>query len=111
MFNCVADNKNQQFVYDFNTKIIKNPNKTNLCLDNGGATTAGGAKTHLWTCNGGNKFQNILYDPTSKLLKFPNVENNLCIDDAGATTPGSAQVHVWTCDANNDNQKFDVVYI
>ena len=111
MFNCVADNKNQQFVYDFNTKIIKNPNKTNLCLDNGGATTAGGAKTHLWTCNGGNKFQNITYDPTSKLLKFPNLENNLCIDDAGATTPGSAQVHVWTCDANNDNQKFDVVYI
>ena len=85
---------------------IRNPNKPNMCLDDGGGNKNGETKFHLWECDNNNKNQEFVYNAKTKLLRNPN-KNNLCLDDGGGTKNGETKFHLWTCDPNNKNQQFD----
>lgn len=86
--------------------MLRNPNKNNLCMDDGGGTQGGQTKFHLWGCDTNNQNQHFTYDPNTKQLRNPN-KNNLCMDDGGGTSAAQTQFHLWPCDPNNNNQKFD----
>jgi hypothetical protein len=88
--------------------MIKNPN-TGMCIDDGGTTTAGGAKMSMFNCVPSNKNQQFVYDPSTNLIKNPN-KNNLCVDNGGGTTRGATKMHLWNCDSNNNFQKMSYDY-
>merc|ERR1712166_823612 len=54
MWSCNEKNKNQQWVYDDTTNLIKN--KHGICLDASQRSKNGG-KIHMWSCNENNKNQ------------------------------------------------------
>jgi hypothetical protein len=87
--------------------LIKNISKRgDMCIDDGGATTAGQFKMTMKKCDENRKNQLFTYDSSTKQIKSVNTPG-LCVDDGGGATRGSTKFHLWNCDANNQNQKFE----
>jgi hypothetical protein len=98
--------KNKKSDFTFPDKfMLRNPNKNNLCVDDGGGSYAGQTQFHLWGCDKGNANQHFTYDPATQQIRNPN-KNNLCVDDGGGSYAGQTKFHLWDCDKNNINQRF-----
>lgn len=101
MWSCDANNKNQQWRYDPQTKQIKNPN--GICLDASQRSKRGG-KVHMWSCDTNNKNQQWDYDPGAKQIKNAH---GICLD-ASRRGDNGGKVHMWSCDTNNQNQQWSI---
>lgn len=99
MWNCDANNKNQQWSYNPSTKQIKVTD--GLCLDASQRNRSGG-KVHMWKCNIHNKNQQWDYDPSTMQIK---AKHGICLDASENNTAGG-KVHMWDCDVNKKNQQW-----
>jgi hypothetical protein len=88
--------------------MLRNPNKNNLCVDDGNRTRLDEVdkKFLLWNCDQNNPNQHFTYDPSTMQLRNPNKDQTLCVDDGGVTRAGENNINYYTCDPNNPNQKF-----
>ncbi len=72
---------------------------SNRCLDVPGASTANGAQTEIWDCNGGSNQQ---WTPTA--AKELRVYGNKCLDAYGRGTSPGTEVDVWDCNGGSNQQ-------
>jgi len=117
MWNCDANNKNQQWSYNPSTMQIKVTD--GLCLDasereRNEAVTLTNAirqittlsktreKVHMWNCDVNNKNQQWNYDPSTMQIKS---KDGICLD-ASERNKNGGNVHMYNCDVNNQNQQW-----
>jgi len=112
MWDCSDGNKNQNFVYDSNTHMMKNKhadkNGDFFCLRNSDKIVGG--KVEMWKCDTEDVFQQWWHDPWNNLLKASHggQKVDLCLDAAQRGNTNGGKVNVWKCDANNRNQQWNV---
>ncbi|HEY0687860.1 MAG TPA: ricin-type beta-trefoil lectin domain protein, partial [Kribbella sp.] len=71
------------------------------CLDVNAGSTADGAKTQLWTCNGSGA-QQWTYTSGRDLV---NPQANKCLDVTGNNSANATPLQIWTC-TGAANQKW-----
>ena len=101
MWSCDENNKNQQWVYDDTTNLIKN--KHGICLDASQRSKNGG-KIHMWSCNKNNKNQQFVYTPSTGQIKN---KHGICLD-ASQRSKNGGKIHMWSCNENNKNQQWKI---
>ena len=82
--------------------------KNNLCIDDGGGTTNGATRVHMWTCgrNNNNNQWGVRSVPGGFMIVAAR-KNNLCLDSSGLWQ--GAQFQLWTCNQWNPNQIFQIL--
>lgn len=94
-----------------NEFYFQSANKNNLCINDGGGTSPGQTKFHLWNCDNNDNNQKLVVNKiySDGTFSFRNpYKNNLCLDDGGGATAGSTKMHLYTCDDGNPNQRFAI---
>ena len=102
---CDKNSPSQQFEYDKTTGLIRNPNRNNLCIDDGGGDKNGQTKFRMLTCDKNSINQHFIYDEKNKLMK--NKNKNICVDDDGTITSNTRDVQGWECIVGNKNQEVE----
>lgn len=107
-YSCDPGNINQQFSYNAENKLISNPNKNNLCIDDSGVTEIDGNKKMLMqNCDKKNNNQHFVYNKDTEQIMAAD-KNNLCIDTSAANQNG-VSLYLNQCDSNNINEKFELL--
>lgn len=74
------------------------------CLATEGASTANGARTVIWTCNGSSAQQWTI--PSVGFIGEVKLSNGRCLDVLNNATANSSAVGIWDCTGGN-NQKWE----
>ena len=106
IWNCVRNNKNQDFQYDSRNKRLRTSAR-GKCVDISGRRERGANKVHQWDCHKGQN-QKWLYDKRSGLVISPS--QKLCLSVKGPLGKNGTRVAAERCNPRALGQKWDLKF-